>query len=75
VIAEPPSLAGAVHDTVTRPWPTLVARTDVGAPGVVAGIPPGVGVGVGVTALGLDNDVERTTHRDFLAFAFDSNLS
>jgi hypothetical protein len=73
VIAEPPSLAGAVHDTVTRPWPTLVARTDVGAPGVVAGIPPGVGVGV--TALGLDNDVERTTHRDFFTFAFDSNLS
>ncbi len=36
-MAEPPSLAGAVHDTQARVLPA-VALTLVGAPGTVAGV-------------------------------------
>jgi hypothetical protein len=37
VIADPPLLAGAVNVTVAEPDVVLVAVTDVGAPGTVAG--------------------------------------
>ena len=37
VIADPPLLAGAVNVTVAAPEAALVAATDVGAPGTVAG--------------------------------------
>jgi hypothetical protein len=37
VIAEPPSLAGAVHDTTAWAFPG-VAATAVGAPGTVLGV-------------------------------------
>jgi hypothetical protein len=68
VTGEPPSLDGADHDTVTSVSPAT-PETVVGASGTVAG------VGGGVTALGLATGVERATQRDFLAFAFESNLS
>ena len=37
VIADPPLLVGAVNVTVAAPEAELVAATDVGAPGTVAG--------------------------------------
>jgi hypothetical protein len=38
VIAAPPSLSGAVHDTTDCPFSPVVAATAVGAPGTVDGI-------------------------------------
>jgi len=38
VIAAPPSLSGAVHDTTNWPFSPFVAETDVGAPATVDGI-------------------------------------
>jgi hypothetical protein len=65
VIAEPPSLDGANHDTTTEASPPT-PETLVGAPGTVA---------AGTGAFGEPTKVDLTTHADFFAFVFDSNLS
>jgi hypothetical protein len=68
VISEPPSLDGADHDTAAEESPAT-PETPVGGSGTVAG------VGSGVTAFGLATSLELTTHREFFAVVFDSNLS
>ncbi len=65
MIAEPPSLDGANHDTTTEASP-ITPETPVGAPGTVA---------AGTGAFGEPTKVDLTSHSDFLVFAFDSNLS
>ncbi|MCX6385165.1 MAG: hypothetical protein NTV40_00775 [Solirubrobacterales bacterium] len=60
MIAEPPLLEGADQDTVTEAS-RATPETLLGA--------------VGTAVAGVPDETYSTTHRDFLAFVFDSNLS